>query len=311
MTIMTSCNPVPRGISIFLTAWLSAACVGEDLAGEGDLALEVSGGAALREGFPYTEGSATYEFVDGWELQFEEYVIVVDDVFLSEQDDSSEVERWEGPEVMDLAAGGTGSEELTTIGGLPARRLDFGFSIVAPSEVPAESSASEDVVQMMIDNGWSFYTSGEAVHPATSRTIRFEFGLPVEMLNYECINGKDTTKGVSIEANKTTGAFIYAHAIHLFWDTLSSGDEDLRFEAFAAVAGDDDVVTEEELKAQDLTDLRDADGEPLVDDQGHPVVYNDGGLLPPDEWTLYHFLKYAFRASTHFNGVGLCKVRDL
>ena len=66
-----------------------------------------------------------------------------------------------------------------------------------------------------------------------------------------------------------------------------------------------------QLKAQDLTDLRDADGAPLVDADGHAVVYNDGGLLPPGEWTLYHFVKYAARASAHFNGIGLCKVENL
>jgi hypothetical protein len=297
--------------AVSLLAWTIGSCVGEDIAGEGDLALEVSGGAALREGFPYTEGSVTYEFVDGWELEFDSYVLAVGDVNLSEQDDGSEVASWEGPKVMDLAASGTGAEELTTIGGLPARRLDFGFSFLAPPSVPSQSSATAEDVQLMVDNGWSLLAAGEANHPETGRTVGFRLGLPVAARYYECINGKDTTQGVAIEANKTTGAYIYAHAIHLFWDTLASGDEDLRFEAFAAMAGDDDLVTEEELKSQDLTDLRDADGNPLVDDQGNPVVYNDGGLLPPGEWTLYHFVVYAARASAHFNGIGLCKVEKM
>ena len=65
------------------------------------------------------------------------------------------------------------------------------------------------------------------------------------------------------------------------------------------------------VKGVNFTDLRDADGHPLVDSQGRPIVYNDGGLLPPSQWTLYHFVRYAARASAHFNGIGLCKVRDL
>jgi len=288
-------------------ALLLSSCVGEDAAGEGSFSLDVSGGAALRDGFPYTEGDVTYAFADGWKLQFDKYVLAVGDVRLNEQDSGAEVRSWAGPKVMDLAAAATGSEALTIIDGLPARRLDFGFSLLAPSRLPEVSSASDEDVQFMIDNGWSLLVAGEAQHAATSRTVRFEIGLPVAARYYECINGKDTTLGVAIEANKTTGAFIYAHAIHLFWDTLASGDEDLRFEAFAAVAGDDDLVTEEDLKNQDLTDLRDANGDPLVDDQGHPVVYNDGGLLPPSQWTLYHFVRYAAWASAHFNGIGLCK----
>lgn len=294
-----------------LVSLLLSACVGEDTAGQGSFSLDVSGGAALRDGFPYTEGDVTNAFVDGWELQFDKYVLAVGDVRLDEQDSGAEVRSWAGPKVMDLAAAATGSEALTTIDGLPARRLEFGFSFMAPSELPDSSSASNEDIQLMIDNGWSLLVAGEAQHAATSRTVRFEIGLPVAARYYECINGKDKTLGVAIEANKTTGAFIYAHAIHLFWDTLASGDEDLRFEAFAAVAGEDDLVTEEDLKAQDLTDLRDANGDLLVDEQGHPVVYNDGGLLPADQWTLYHFVRYAARASAHFNGIGLCKTENL
>ena len=252
-----------------------------------------------------------YAFADGWELGFDKYIVAVGKVRFEEQDDGAEVETWAGPKVMDLAAGATGSEALVDIEGLPARRLDVGFSFVAPKKLPDVSTASSDDVQLMIDNGWSLLVEGEANHPESGRTVRFRLGLPVASRYFECINGKDTTRGIAVEASKTTGAYIYAHAIHLFWDTLASGDEDLRFEAFAAMAGDDDLVTEEALKAQDLTDLRDANGDPLVDAEGCAVVYNDGGLLPPGEWTLYHFVQYATLASAHFNGIGLCKSESL
>jgi hypothetical protein len=300
-----------QAIIVLFSAAALFACVGEDLAGEGDVSLEVSGGAALREGFPHTEGDATHAFVDGWELQFDKYIVAVGDVRFAEQDDGAEVKTWAGPKVMDLATSTTGSEALVDIDGLPARRLDFGFRFVAPTALPAESTASSDDVQLMIDNGWSLLVEGEANHPSSGRTVGFRFGLPAAVRYYECINGKDTTSGIAVEASKTTGAYIYAHAIHLFWDTLASGDEDLRFEAFAAMAGDDDLVTEEELEAQDLTDLQGADGNPLVDSEGDAVVYNDGGLLPLGEWTLYHFIQYAARASAHFNGIGLCKTESV
>lgn len=306
--ILDSARPI--GL-VVLSVWACASCVGEDTAGSGGFALEVSGGGALREGFPYTEGSATHTFVDGWELDFEKYVLAVGDVRFSEQNSGAEVARWDGPKIMDLAASATGAEALTTVEELPARRLDFGFSFLAPNSVPSQSSAMAEDVRLMIEKGWSLLVAGLATHPASGRSVRFRIGLPVAAQYYECINGKDTTKGVAIEANKTTGALVYAHGIHLFWDTLASGDEDLRFEAFAAMAGEDDLVTEEELRSQDLTDLRDAHGDPLLDEQGQRVLYNDGGLLPPKEWTLYHFVRQAARASAHFNGIGLCKVKDL
>ena len=305
-----SCKGIKKRcvVSLLLLGVLAQyACVGEDVAGEGDVSIEVGGGAALREGFPYTEGDVTYAFIDGWEVGFDKYIIAIGDVRFTEQDDGDEVESWAGPKVMDLTVSTTGSEALIDLDGLPARRLDFGFSVVAPRVLPDESTASSDDIQRMIDHGWSLLVEGEATHPESGRTIRFRLGLPVATRYDECINGKDTTRGVAVEASKRTGAYIYTHAIHLFWDTLASGDEDLRFEAFAAMAGDDDLVTEEELKAQDLTDLRSADGAPLIDADGHAVVYNDGGLLPLGEWTLYHFITRAAMASQHFNGIGLCK----
>ena len=96
-----------------------------------------------------------------------------------------------------------------------------------------------------------------------------------------------------------------------FWDTLAAGDESLRFDAFAAVAGDDDLVTNDELRQQDLTDLRDENGDPLKDNDGKTVYYNDGGSLPADQQNLEAFLNYAARSSIHFNGVGLCATADL
>lgn len=300
-----------RVVAFCSAVLLSVSCVSEDTAGKGNLALEVGGGAALRDGFPYNEGDVTYEFVDGWELTFDKYIAAVGNVILSEQDDGSEVKVWEGPKVVDLAAGSTGSEDLTVIEGLPARRLDFGFSFLAPTLSDDASSVDADDVSLMVENGWSFLVEGEAVNSEKGKTVRFRFGLPVAARYYKCINGEDTTQGVAIEDNKTSGVYIYSHAIHMFWDTLASGDEDLRFDAFAAVAGDDDLVTEEELKNQDLTDLKDENGDTLVDAEGKKVTYNDGGLLPSDQWTLYHFVKYAVRASAHFNGTGLCSVENL
>lgn len=294
-----------------LLALLLTACVSEDTAGEGSLSLEISGGEALREGFHPTEGTVSSPFSDGWEVDFDKFVITMSDVVLSEQDDGTEAARWAGPMVMDLAASVTGSETLTTIDGLPARRLDLGFSVVPPTKVPAGSSANTADIQLMIQNNWSALIEGTAHHPATTRTIQFRFGLPLKVRYYDCLNGKDTTQGIAIEANKTIGAFVYPHAIHLFWDTLATGDEDLRFEAFAAVAGDDSLVTEEELKSQNLANLLDATGARLLDAQGRPVLYNEGGLLPQSEWTLYHFVLRQMRESVHFNGIGLCKAENL
>ncbi len=294
--------------SLFL---YSAACVSEDTASEGSLSLEVNGGAVLTEGFPYNEGEVTHAFADGWELRFDKYVIAIGDIELAEQDDGTVIEKWTDLKVIDLARSAAGKEALVTIDSIPARRFDLGFSIKAPTKTNILSTADTEDLDLMIENNWSFLVEGEAYHPEKQRTVKFSFGFPIATRYFECINGKDSTQGIAVEADKTTGAYIYSHGIHLFWDTLAAGDEDLRFDAFAAMAGEDNLVTEEELKNQELIDLKDENGNPLPDASGKRVVYDDGGLLPPDKWSLYHFVEYAARASMHFNGVGLCKTMNL
>lgn len=303
-------RPWPRAVAACALATALAAssgCTGENLAGTGDLALAVNGGGALRDGFPYYEGDVLYEFVDGWELQFTEYALAIGDLELTDPESGEGVASWPGPVVVDPAKSASGSELFTTLIGIEATRHDFGFSFLAPQTGDEVTSADTDDVQEMIDQGWSLLVGGEAVKE--ERTIGFHVGLPVPTRYYSCINGVDKTDGIAIEADKTTEVYVYAHAIHLFWDTLATGDEDLRFDAWAAVAGEDDVVTAEDLATQDLLDLRDADGAPLLDPSGDPVFYNTGGLI--EGHTLLDFVMYAARAGAHFNGIGLCRMDPL
>jgi hypothetical protein len=290
------------------------ACTGEHTVGKGTLAIAVSGGNALREGFPHKEGDAIHAFKDGWSLRFSKYIVVLGNIELKHPESGEVVGGWKGEAIMDLLsskmtdgkAKTPGSEDLISIENLPARRLDISFELLRASDVAENRSAHVDGVQKMIANQWSVLAEGEANRDQTA--VKFVFGLSLPTHYYDCINGKDQTKGIAIENNKTTGVFIYTHVIHIFWDSLASGDENLRFDAFAAMAKDG-VVDAESLANQDLTALRDADGKKLTDSNGKVVFYNDGGLLPPDRQNLLEFLKYAIRDSAHFNGVGLCKIK--
>ncbi|MDX9722583.1 MAG: hypothetical protein RBU37_17685 [Myxococcota bacterium] len=298
-------NP-SRQLTIFLSValLLSTGCTSEDEAGSGALSIAVGGGAAVREGFPHDEGAVRFEFADGWTLQFSKYIVSVGNVTLSSGAGKT-VASWPHVMLMDLTTSPTASLDLALLEGVPALRHEIAFDVRPPDADTTLSEVDEADAALMRERGWSLLAEGSAVHP-THGTVRFRLGLPLARHYYNCINGKDQTQGIAIEANKTTGVFIYAHAIHIFWDTLSTGDEDLRFEAFAAMRGDDDLVTEEELEEQDLNNLRGIDGQRLLDQDGSPVFYNDNGLLRPGEQTLYHFVLQAFRSSAHFNGVGLC-----
>lgn len=289
---------------------MAGGCVSEDTAGKGDLALAVGGGKALQEGFPYNnEGGKERAFVDGWSMEFTKYVVVIGDVVLRDPAGGRIAGELPGPVGLDLKAGGGGDADLETILDLPAKRLDIEFSFLKASANAENANVDEDDWEHMVSEGLSYLIEGVATRDGTS--IRFSLGLSVASHYYDCINGKDGTKGIAIESNKTTGAYIYAHPVHLFWDTLTTGDETLRFDAFAAVANEEGLVTEEDLLLQDLTDLRAADGQPLRDTNGDRVYYNDGGLLPPDSLNLKAFVERAARDGVHFNGVGLCRVESL
>lgn len=294
---------------LLLALWLilASGCTSEDAAGQGSLRIQAGGGKALQVGFPHSEGATQYAFVDGWALEFTRYVIVIGGLRLSDPETDTERGSWEGPAILDLRTDSGLNHEVVTLEGLPARRLDLEFRLLPASEKAENRNADPDVVEAMIAGGYSAWIEGEATR--NGERVEFLFRLSSPARYFDCINGKDQTKGVAIEANKTLGVYIYAHALHLFWDTLAAGDETLRFDPFAAVAGLDepsDLVTETELARQDLTDLRDADGGPLRGPDGKRIFYNDGGLLPPDDLTLERFVEYALRYSVHFNGVGLC-----
>lgn len=281
---------------------VAAGCSSEDDVGTGGLALTVSGGEAMRLGFPHLEGEVEHAFVDGWRVSFDRYVVVLGAVQLSEPGGAVEGE-FAGPVAVDLAADDGAAQPLATLEALPATRLDVGFELQVATEGTAGTAAAADVAKMAAE-GWSVLVSGQA--SKDGRTVTFELGLATPARYTRCTNGTDNTRGLVIENNKTTGAQLNAHAVHLFWDRIGT-DAELRFDPFAAAAGDDDHLTADELAQQDLNDLRGADGERLVDENGDPLFfYDDVGNLTRDETDLRAFVAEQFRLSLHLNGLGLC-----
>ncbi|MCK6511389.1 hypothetical protein L6R29_15640 [Myxococcota bacterium] len=292
--------------------WGASACTGEDFAGKGTVALSLSGGEALREGFPHKESGTERSFVDGWKLKFTKLLIVVGDVALVRPEKKDVAASWKGPLLVDMMAeavqgGGTqGTLEFAEIKDVPALRLNVGFSVLPATAGVEKRYATEADANEMIAKGWSFLFEGTANKEGTAE-IKFRLGLPLHLRYSECSNGKDSTLGLAVESNKKTGALIYLHPIHLFWDSLGEGKSKLRFDAFAAVAGDDKLVVSDELATQDLTKLKGLNGERLKGADGALVYYDDNGLLPPDQLNLLAFFQFAVRDSIHFNGLGLCR----
>jgi hypothetical protein len=173
-----------------------AACSAEDVTGEaasGSFRVTASGEALALNGyaFPPAAGSEVF-FADGWAVEFQHAIVVVDHVTLSEKPDTSPADPSKtgavvaelpgGPWAVDLAQGGTGTvpgkaagDRAWPLGTLDARddgkrfdatqRYAFGFEFT-PATADVKSLlgfASGDAAwQTMIERGYTHYLVGTA-----------------------------------------------------------------------------------------------------------------------------------------------------
>jgi len=269
----------------------------------GRVSVRASGEGAALNGYPYVKNGATIAFADGWALRFSKYIASVGHLRLGTEDgrtafDSSDVF------VLDLHAG---PAELTSFPAIEARRWErFGFDVEAPSATAKTvGDVSPADVDAMRAAGWNYLVEGTA--EKSGRTVRFSWGISNPVRATNCTNGIDGTEGVVVRTNATADVEITFHLDHLFWDTLGTEVAKLRFDAVAAAAGSDGLVTWDELATQPLADLIGLDGGPLLDADGSRVVYNPGSV-PLASQTLQAFMRATSAGQAHLNGTGLCTI---
>lgn len=289
---------------------LLGACAEE---GSGGVAFRISGEEAARSGFPVEIGNdhghshdddEVLGFVDDWTLTWDAYLVSMGRLSLASSEGETALED-ETVFVVDLHQG---DSKLITFDGLGARRWDrFGFAMTPPSGMHENVDADASTVQQMVENGWNYWIAGSASRG--DQTVTFAWGIANPTTNEDCTNGRDDTQGLVVPTNKTDEHEITVHVEHAFWTSLGTEINEMRFDAIAAVADDDGFVSWEALAGQMLSDLRDADGEPLTDENGNRLVYDPGALgLPRND--LQQFIRYAMAAQAHFNGSGLCTARS-
>ena len=152
---------------------------------------------------PTRKAGREYAFVDGWSVQFTHYVVTLGDVKLTEPDGGPEVGSWPGAAMIDLKKNGGQNHDVVTLEGLPAKRLDLAFRFVTASDTVENRNVDEDIAAQMVAEGSSVWVEGDASKDGAS--VHFLLRLHVPTSYKDCINGKDQTKGIAIEANKTTG----------------------------------------------------------------------------------------------------------
>ncbi|WP_244237899.1 hypothetical protein [Corallococcus terminator] len=276
------------------TLGLAATGCGETAA-RGDVRLTLSGGDGTQRGY------ADHLFQDNWSVQFSKYLVSVGDFTLT----SAAGDVHASPEhvLVDVQKGDVPLSGLT---GLEAGRYGVGFRVSPPeARTVAGDSVSPDDLAMMRERGFSYFVEGRAQHRDPARGLyTFHMGFPVNARMVDCINGVDGTQGLVVPEGSVAEAELTIHAEHMFYDRLGTHrGVQLRFEAIAATADANHVITPEGLASQDLLDLHGLDGGELRDAQGQPVVYQPGAY---DLRTLQAFVTQSIVDQAHLNGGGVC-----
>ena len=264
-------------------ALLLSAC---DPVGTGTLSVTVNGEEGTQRGYPSTE------LADGWSISFDSYLVSLADLRPAGRD-GGVASALETPVVVDLHAG---APQVATLEGLPTGRLRLDYALLPPTAatvVPAGVDAA--LVEEMRAGGWTYLLQGVATKPSRP-AVRFKLGLPAPVRMEDCTSGVDGTQGVVIPASSTAEAELTLHAEHLFYDRLGThAGVQLRFEALAAAAGEDALLTFEELASQSVLAPRGFDGAAADRCGRHPGALRPRRFLGADARCLRAALGAAIR----------------
>jgi hypothetical protein len=270
----------------------SASCGG---GARGDLEVRLGGEQAAEVGWPFEADGEVVGFADGWSMAIDRVVVSVAS-FALRGGDGETASLAVDPVVADL---GSGPVLAWRIEGVPARRWEDVSWVVAPPTASARrlGGAREEDVSRMIAEGWSILLEGRATHPSHG-TFEVSVCMPLEVANERC-EGADGTLGVVVPASGVARTELTFHLDHVFFDSLGDRAPEMRFQAWAAAAGEDRRVTLADLARQPLADLRDLDGSPLG------VVY-DPGPVPLSSSDLRAFVAASTATVGHLDGEGHC-----
>ena len=283
--------------TLLVAASMMFGCGSDGATGSVRVAIDGEDGAVV--GYPNGSGDDVIAFADGWSLTFDHVFVSVLN-FRLQASDGDDAMLSTDQVVVDLHSGVASAYEFD---GVPARRWDRVSYDIAP--VTADTRAvGVDAAdkERMVAGGYSMLLEGTATNGG--RSIAFSFGIPLTVGNSECIDATDETEGMVVTENGTSEASLTIHLDHLFFDSYATEEPDMRFEAIAAVA-EEGMITLPMLADQSITDVRDAEGEPLMD--GAEAVTYDPGPLPIEGSTLRDYVFVAASTVGHFQGEGHCE----
>ncbi len=263
----------------------------------GSLRVDANGEAIATMGLPI-DGIA---FEDGWSVSFEHVLASVQNFSIA---DGSGAFPLEAPSsLVDLHEG---PRTIWQYASVPARRWpEVGYELAPPTAATRLlGGVTEAQRDAMIASGASLHVLGTASHP-THGSYQIDLALPLDVHAEHCESGADGTAGIVVPTSGTRVSEMTIHLDHLFLQSARAEASVLRFDAWAAAAGPDRVVTLERLARQELADLRGIDGGPLVDAEGNPVVYEPPSSGLPEQ-NLAALVVALADTVGHFEGEGHC-----
>lgn len=276
-----------------LAAVLASGCAAQS----GTVQLDISGEEAAEVGYP----TGDIAFADGWTLRLDHVLVAVEGVTLADATTSFPVET--PSTLVDLTAG---EQTVWTLREIPAQRWpEVGYRIAPPTTATLRLGAvTQAQLDALVPERISFRLQGTAAH-AMHGSFAIDLAIPMTVTMTRCQSGADGTDGFVVPPSGTHRSQLTAHLDHLFFDSARAEAPSLRFDAWAAAAGDDRVVTLADLETQALADLRGVDGGPLVDDEGALIAYEPPSTGLPRH-TLGAFVIAEAHTIGHFEGEGHC-----
>jgi len=281
----------------FVFVFVLAGCGSQG--GSGTLAMAASGESAAVDGYPSATGVA---FADGWSLDVD-FVLMSVSAFYVAHGGARVALPDADPVILDLHDALL--QDVWTFSGVPARRYeDVGYQIAPPTSGARRiGTITQEQIDTMTAGGIAYWLHGTAHHP-DHHDVTLDLRIPMHTSMSHCVNAMDMTDGLVVTPNGTAELQLTFHLDHVFFDSIVAAEPAIRFEAYAAAAGDDFVVTLDELASQPLANLHDVDGSPLMED-GVQLFY-DPGSTPLAVQDLRSFVYHQATTVGHFNGEGHC-----
>jgi hypothetical protein len=273
--------------------------------GSGTAQVMLGAEESITEGL--TPGSDLENIVDGWEVQFDQYIVAIGDVHIEQSDKEIDVHD-ETVWVVDLTQLPPGGLELTRFEDIEATRWDF-FGYRTPHAEGAErhESVPQADFDEMAANDWTYLiagtltkSDGESCPPggecAANPSIAFRFGANAEA-EYRNCSAEEGLPGFAVTKGSTTAVEATLHGDHIFFDAFPTGAEIIERRAQWLANADTNVdgeVTRAELEALDPADLFASE------------TYSLGGS-PMELTTAWDYIPAQLTTQGHFQGEGSCQ----